>query len=79
MKNWKITKDKVLMGPPAGGVICFTVQALWPIYPATGIATPACLISALTIGAVAGWAIEVATEWLISIILKKRRKSAPAR
>ena len=66
MTNWRITKDKPLIGPPLGGAISFTAQATGYLYKATGLAEPASLIAALALGAATGWLIEKAVTKVLS-------------
>ena len=71
MKNRKLTKDRTRIGPPLGGVICFTVQATGLVYDPSGAAGLASLFAALVIGTTAGWLME---EEATRAIARRRKR-----
>ena len=73
IRKQAITKDHVLIGPPLGGAVCFTVQATEVVYQPTGLTSPLSILIALTVGATAGWLIELAISKTISAARGKER------
>ena len=74
--RWKITKDKVLLGLPLGGAICFAVQGFGQLYDATGIAAPASLLAALAIGAAGGYGVEKVILSLLTLFHRRPKGSS---
>ena len=57
-RRYRLTPDRVLLGPPLGGALCFVYQAVSVYRDPAGTADLASLFAALVIGTAAGAVVE---------------------
>ena len=57
--KYTLTKDRIFLGPPLGGALCFTFQAITLTTESPGLSGPFSLFAALLIGTAAGTLVEL--------------------